>query len=60
MSNNVFKFLDAIPQSFIDSEWGSVMHWECPLCNGEVEGKKSSYNGHKHCKCNKCNFIFME
>ena len=35
-------------------ERGKIYKFTCPLCNGEAEGIKNTYNGDLWAKCEKC------
>lgn len=39
---------------------GTTYIFTCPLCEGEAQASKSSYNGHLHASCSKCGMRFMQ
>lgn len=41
-------------------EKGKQYEFICPLCGGNAEGIKSSYNGHLWANCNSCGMNVIE
>lgn len=52
----IMKYVRAIP----DFQDRGVMHTApCP-CGGTLQCIRSTYNGHIHVKCDRCEFVMME
>lgn len=42
------------------SKRGVKYRFICPLCGGDAAIVASTYNGHRHAWCNKCDMGYME
>lgn len=52
--------LNAIPDIPKSKEyWGKIYRSNCP-CGGILTACRSTYNGHLHARCDKCEFRLME
>ena len=54
--NTMFEFVTAMNRA---CKWKEPA-FTCPGCGARVEIHTSSYNGHRHARCDKCGRAFME
>ena len=52
------KFLEIANR--VCREKGVIYEFECPICKGVAKASKSTYNGHLHAQCKKCDMTIME
>ncbi len=39
---------------------GTEVEFKCPICGGKAHAGASTYNGHRHGKCESCGQAFIE
>ena len=52
------KFLEVANDTC--KEKGIIYEFECPICKGMAKASKSTYNGHLHAQCKKCDMTIVE
>lgn len=55
---DIFEYFKALPK-IPENERGVAYTAKCP-CGGTITAVRSTYNGHYHAACDKCDWMVME
>ena len=60
ISEKDMEFIMKVVEVCKDAKRDTEIPFTCPICGGEASAFVSSYNGHKHANCKKCETYIME